>query len=659
MKKFTLKIVTSLLAAVMLAGTLTGCGLFVTNTDRDMAQKVASVRIDQKVDAEDIYKRDMIAGYYSYGYYYVQQYSYTQKQTYELILDNLVNNAIVTQSAQLYLADKNAVTPSKLSEDEYFGEGKPYHKYLALMADDSDIADFEAKNKTLTVGSSEYYSALTEYVYNKYDDKALAADDAPFRFVSSVTAVNAVFSAIDNVNSLVESFAEDDEETEEHEHESISYDVRSNPSIEIDEDEEETLDSVKTLKSGVNESDAFRKAIQRLKTLGLIDGSEKLSLSDDLTVLGVSYFKDVVTDSIKNQLVQTYQDEMEKDVELTEEQLWNSYKNLKDNQNSKLDGDIANLETKLGEVSKDNFVLYSNDLGYAYVSHILIGYSDEQKARIAEDITGKANITNAEILSLIEEEAKKVIAKDQRTSWVKSDYGVYSDENGGTYTFGKKYVYDTDGILAKFQGKVGAPSYHEEEENDDGDKQLLFTYNSVVAEALNYTAFCDIASTVFGSTISLDSPSGVVADFESKKGGIEDLKYAFSTDEGNLGKYLGYLYSPYTSESNYVRAFADAAKEVAGMGKGAYKMFASQEYGLHIVVCTEKASDYGQYASKEAFVSDLSVKDSFAARYKQASDDMVKSTYISKLATSLSTKYADDSKVVVKYEKAYKDLVSE
>lgn len=657
MKKFALKIVTLLLSVCLLTGTLASCGLFVTNTDRDMAQKVATVKLSDKVNEEVIYKRDMAAGYYSYGYIYVQQYSYTLKQTYELILNNLINNAVVTQAAQEYLADKT-FNRIDLASDEYFGKGKDYYKYLAVMASDADVADFESKNAKIAVGSDEYYAKLADYVYDKYATADLKASDAPFRFVSSTTALNAVFTAIKNVNSLVESFASDDSSSgDAHEHESVTYDVRTTPTIETDEDEEETLDPVQTIKSGVNESDAFAKGVNRLKKLGLLDGGENPVLGKELSVLTVPYFKNTVTDTIKSALVQNYQDEMEKAVALTDDQLYDSYVNLKNNQQERLDGDLSTLETKLGEVSKDSFVLYSNDLGYAYVSHILIGYTDEQKARIEKDITGKDNTTNADILAAVEDEAKKVIAKDQRESWVKSGYGLYSED--GSFTFDSKYVYGTK--FNKFNGTVGAPTYEVEEEDDNGDKEIRFTYNSVVANTLTYTQFCELADNAFGvaSGSFRIGYSGVVADYDAVKGDVEDLKYAYSTDTGNLGKYLGYLYSPYTSESSYVQAFAAAAKEVAAQGKGAYKMFASKEYGLHIVVCTEKASDYGQYTDKQAFIADLADAESFAARYKKASDDMVKSTYISKLATSLTTQYSNDAKVVTKYEKAYADLVKD
>ena len=112
MKKLTLKLVTVITAVALAMGTLVGCGLFEVNTDRDMAQKVATVCIDKnEVDTDVIYKRDMVAGYYSYGYYYVNNYGYTKAKTYEMILDNLISNAIVVQNAKKYLATAIIQTP--------------------------------------------------------------------------------------------------------------------------------------------------------------------------------------------------------------------------------------------------------------------------------------------------------------------------------------------------------------------------------------------------------------------------------------------------------------------------------------------------------------------------------------------------------------------
>lgn len=682
MKKLTLKVVTLVTALVLFTGTFVGCGLFVTNTDRDMAQKVATVCIDDtKVSAENIYKRDLVAGYYSYGYYYVQQYSYTTSKTYQLIMDNLVNNAIVVQKAMIDLTGDYKLERSaeelKADLDEIKAKG-----FLALMATEEEVSAYAATTKA-EVGSEEYYNGLSDYVYNKYQNATLTSKDAPFRFVSATTALNAVYSAIENVNTLVDSFMNDDDDDTEHEHISVSYDVRTTPSIDVEEDEEETLE-VKELKlKEVDRVKSFRKAISRLKTLGLIDGSVEVDTSSVVSVLDVDYFKSSVESAICSKIVEIYEEKIEDANVLGEDELWDQYEMLRENQENKLGGNLSDLETELGEVSADNYVLYNENLGYAYVSHILIGFTDEQKADVADtkELIAKYNsakaddYNKADIQTAVDEYVKaNIVAKDQRETWVKSNYGVY--ESDRSFTFDKKYVYSYGNAeytvngniydLSKYIGEIAAPSYHEEEEDEDGKKQVSLVFGDVTPTSIGYVDFCSLTAQVFGATEMGVGIQGKIADFDDAAyGRIEDLKFAFSTDTGNLGKYLGYLYSPYTSKDNYVKAFASACADIlseredGNYGKGAYKMFASEEYGLHIVVCTELANEYGQY-TKDEFKAALAAEgDNFAKSFKKANEDMVKSTVITNLSTQISNEYANSSKVVTKYEKAYSDLITE
>lgn len=683
MKKLTLKIITIVTAIVLFAGTLTGCGLFVTNTDRDMAQKVATVCVDDsKVNVENIYKRDLVAGYYSYGYYYVQQYSYTTSRVYSLIMDNLVNNAIVVQKAMIDMTGEDYKLERSAEElksdlDEIKSKG-----FLALMATEEEIAAFSKTTKA-KVGSEEYYNGLSDYIYNKYQNAQLSAKDAPFRFVSATTALNAVYSAISNVNSLVDSFIEDDSsDSHTHEHISTSYDVRTTPSKDTEDDTDEKLD-VKELKlKEVDRVKAFRKGIARLKTLGLIDSEISVDTNNVVSILAVDYFKSSIISSIKSKIVDLYEGKIEEKNKLSDNELWAQYDTLRKNQENKLGGNLSDLETKLGEVSKDNYVLYNENLGYAYVSHILIGFTDEQKADVADtkeliakyNASKKDDYNKSDIQVAVNEYVKaNIVAKDQRETWVKSNYGTYNTDR--SFTFDEKYIYSAkdytvgDNIynLSKYIGTIAAPSYHAEEENDDGKVQISLTFGKVTPKEFNYNEFCSLAAQVFGTTDMGVDVQGKIANFNDEAyGQIEDLKFAFSTDTGNLGKYLGYLYSPYTSKDNYVKAFAKACADVlnteredGNYGKGAYKMFASEEYGLHIVVCTELANEYGQYTQEEFIAALAADGDNFAKSFKKANEDMVKSTVITNLSTQISNEYAKSTKVVQKYNKAYSDLITE
>ena len=108
MKKILLKLMTVILAVAMITGTLASCALFEVDNDRDLERAVAVVNIDKGLtnkygisgEGENIYKRELVAGYISYGYMYVQSYGYTTSDAYSLILDNLINNEIILQNAK-------------------------------------------------------------------------------------------------------------------------------------------------------------------------------------------------------------------------------------------------------------------------------------------------------------------------------------------------------------------------------------------------------------------------------------------------------------------------------------------------------------------------------------------------------------------------------
>ena len=105
MRKILTKIATLILIVTMSVTTLTACGLVTTDTDRDMAQTVATVKISDAIEAEDILKSEMLSAFMSYGYLYVQSYGYTVEATYELILKNLVQNKIIIQGSREALAE--------------------------------------------------------------------------------------------------------------------------------------------------------------------------------------------------------------------------------------------------------------------------------------------------------------------------------------------------------------------------------------------------------------------------------------------------------------------------------------------------------------------------------------------------------------------------
>jgi hypothetical protein len=364
----------------------------------------------------------------------------------------------------------------------------------------------------------------------------------------------------------------------------------------------------------------------------------------------------MINGTIEGEIVANYEDVLKLKNKLNEndaEKLFAMYEELGDIQEGQYAGDVTSLETKLGQLSDSTFVVYNTD-GYFYVSHILVKFSADTKADLDEAVSG--NVTKEFKNTKVDEFAKKVTAKDLRTTWVQAGYGVYEN---GKVRFTSDYVY-TD-LFKYFDGEVEIDSFHTEKGEDE--ETLSISYYNVQPTEIDYSAFAKIANKVLNDDDTTELPYGVVGtakDFATNEDEIvnrfEDFKFAYSEDEGNFNNYFGYLYSPITSAKKYVEAFSTACSELTGVGQ--YKMFGSYEYGLHIVLCTQTANAYFNYASKEEFKNALADEDSAAYKFMKANNDLIESNYISNLAQSFVNKYNTED-YVQRNEKAYKDLITE
>ena len=275
MRKLLFKLIAVVSLVAVAFGTLAGCALFEVNKDRDMAQVAVSVDISEGGEngvKSDIYKRDIVAGYLSYGYYYVQKYGYTTAKAYQLVLDNLVNNAVIIQQSKKELAGdlkesvyKDGVKVLTADDIVALNDGKG-EAFLSLIASDNDIAGAK-KN----VGDVGYIKELETAVKNAYKGDLKRTD--------ANEVLKAVSDGIDNLNSFIDSFAEDDDD-DEHDHEKLTYTARTTPTMDAEEekiDVEACLKKINDDKTGLNakiEGDrlkAFKKGYNRLQDLGLLE----------------------------------------------------------------------------------------------------------------------------------------------------------------------------------------------------------------------------------------------------------------------------------------------------------------------------------------------------------------------------------------------------
>ncbi len=720
MKKLLHKLTAVVIVAALSVCTLASCGLFAVDTDRDMKQVVATVKIDEKVNQTDIYKKDIIAGYVSYGYNYVQYYSYSLSDAYKLVLDNLVNNAVIIQQSRLSLADEYnagnveyAKALPTADERAQLIENLESDGYLHILASPTEIEEY-AKTTKNTAGSAAYIDDLNDYMLNLYkgEDKngSLKINDAAFRFVDEVTVYSAISSAIDSINGLIDAMA-DEEDEDEAEHENISFTARTTPTMPAEEEDEDE-ENAKLLKeykenaidiSGSARITAYAKALDRLTEMGLLTSEEKevaKNNRDKQVILSLSYFRNMINSNIESAIVSAYEqalinasnmdytkvDEIyddeakaaaKKDKILND--VWEQYKNLRETQKAEFSGNLSDYETKLGAVSDSGFVAYNARGGYFYASHLLIGYSDEL-SKLISDYSSKSGITNADVEEFVNSLADRITVEDLRSSWVQSNYGTY---DGETFKFSDKYVYNTDGPLANYLGTIEKVKTYVSKDADGNDVNNLYfgkvepsklsfkDFGKIVAKILPNTE--DVSELAINNVYNLYDDATITRIKRDDFNGFEDLKFAFSTDTGNFNNYLGYVYSPISSANQYVSAYNKACKALVGengVKVGSYYIFMSKEYGLHIILCTATAN-FGVYDTENEAAGKADFKaaleracdgdtDSVAYDFMKANVDLVTNNYISDVAQSFIRKYtSENASYITYYEKTYNDIIKD
>lgn len=669
MRKILTKIATLVLIVALSVTAFAGCGLVTTDTDRDMAQTVATVKIADGIEAEDILKSEMLSAFMSYGYLYVQSYGYTTEATYELILKNLVQNKIIIQESRRVLAE----TYNEMIADAT----KANTEFLTYFKDNATANGVEINPSNADAENLQKYLTAYEIAQAKYNVRK-------------------------SVNQLIDSYeAAEDEETEEKE--DVTYEVRSTPAHDHEEVEYEyelkdqtpedydykvaavVLDkSVEAVKAeyanlydlnlavyGAYQIDlstsarvkALNKAIKDLKENGLIKSDETQNVKTDAeNVLKYSYFENAIKSQYESLIVAKYEDSLVTTVEdaLTDEAVFNQYQAEYESQKENYLNNIAGYESALDSVTEDTFVVCNPFEGYGYVLNLLIGFSSEQSARLSA-AKSKVGATEAEIAQARVDLLKELIVKDQRESWVYSSYGEYNEEDG-SFAFDKEYfVSESEEVynkLGKFVGSVyGATS--SEDEDDEGVITTTWAFENVIPTVLTFDTFlADYVNVLLGTTVTPDVLGQITLD-DAKRDAFDDLIYAFSTDPGSLGSYLGYAYSPVNASTTYVKEFADASKEVVAQGEGSYKLIAT-DYGYHLILCTkkiEKGAD--EYADLASFVAELANEESLAYKYREIKLNSIVSTEVGKIADTLINDYYDDEDKVTYNKKAYKDLIPE
>lgn len=611
------RLVPVLLSAVMIGTAFTGCAsLLSTNSQKDMEQIVATVDISLSDDfaeggeynqyadvigTANVLKRDLVAYFLNEGYNMVQNYGYTYADTFDLMLESLVNRKIVSQYAMVYFFENS---------DEYTLDG-----YNAAVAD----------SERPEIDGLRYF--LDEDEYNL-----------------------AVYSLRTIINDTLDDEEEDFiAETEDIEYES---DVRTTPTG-VDEEVEDYYDPDYRIYTGKNATGAcgsyetvdgstpttrkkaYNLFLANLKENYLLSGKEQNL--DDFESLDYWYIE--LQGQLESALITKLGDEIEEAAEqtLTREFVESKYEEILSTQQQIYDASADDFETDIAALSDSSFVLYSPIGGYGFVYNILLPFSSTQSYTLSA-YQNDAGLSTAEYYEKRAELLSQILATDQRGSWLtgSTDYSFKASENdvsaygGSDYLFFENNMLDTDRVKGEGNGRYesldtyyghyaynGKVEYDEEESDYNGytvtpnkisvdgfidEMEGYLRYAGLTCAGEYVSGYGTKAADFLKEDGSIDYSKfvyykgSVAVDFDTNytfypednaaytaMSVVNELSFAYNTDTAGLNSYLGYAVSVY--DTSYVDEFEYAAKLAVEGGVGTYTI-APSDYGWHIMYCT-------------------------------------------------------------------------
>lgn len=645
MKKRLVTLFSLILALVLAIASLAGCNLVTTDSNKDMEQTVATVQISDDADKDEIKKKDMILGYLNYGYMYVQYYGYTQKRTFELILDNLISSRIIVQEAV-------KTTPAKNVADADTTAAYPVARFL----DETQLRD--AKYNAI--------KAMNDLMSSVNHDHEEAAGD------SAVGTARTVPSGATNA----------EKKTSDAEKNAYIADTNTKTSLLLKDMDTE------------HRKESYNGVVKLFKNNGLLGGYDNKDLKT------TDYYKQTIKSYYENELITAY----EKSIEDAERAKYDfaavaaKYAEIYEKQKNWSESEFVSA---LSSTTATEPIVYSAFGNYGYVYNLLLGVNDYQKAEIEAIRTDNDNISDEKYDELRAAILKNTVVSDLRASWVRAGYDGKYDESNHEYVFTGDYTFAKNSANSlPFQGKVNwlnkdgeiiekdengnewygkdehghvySPEYGVESVKYFGLEEFLTFMNGYLGGTKTAENYTELGASVYDGKIHK------LSDVEEYDAKVKELIFAFSTDSGSLSNQNGYVIKPAVDGGNseeYVLTFAKAGRKLLESGSESYVIVAS-DYGYHVMFFAKKleikSADLKEYLKKECGVADPEAY--FAdmmADYADFEDkdnylyvltDSIVSTAVSNAKTKKRNelvnkyRYAESGRVTV-YADRYSDLV--
>lgn len=744
MKKKIIKLISVLLAVAFALGMMAGCDLIGTDSRKDMEQVVAEVNVggdqealasafetmgtsvsgdvtgsvDEILSTDEIYKRDLVAYFLTYGYSYISA-GYTYADTFELLLDALVNRKMVAQFATLfYLSEGEVVVDrdnigSSVGYTEVAGtDGLRMDKdvslsgYLsAISAEDPTEAAIAGFECLLTEEEINYADYVVRMSINQTID-AYEQDIISSQTEDTTTDSSSDRAVPSGANEMTDTYYP---RRTENGQTVIDYDVYTGFNSVTECGDYEPLEG----STVYTRTWAYARFINSLRSNDLIGEDER----DVTDIHALSYYTVELKTQLEQQLITKFSATLSLNMTdaMQEEALNYAYDTeLRQQQVTSQSGFVSTMDN----VSDTSFILYSpENRTYGFVYNILLPFSADQNL-VLDEVSTRYGSGTKEYYAARQNDRElyySIEGTDQRSSWFNGatdysfkasdeDYTDYYTNGGSDYLFFRdSYITSGEGIdryagMYPYNGSV--------EERDDGTYRLTpnkLRIDDFIAEMEDYINFVVGSDAASGSYYSgnrtwngtngeafynvtpadfldednaLDysaaiyykgSVAGVgdvpAADYLAPDSvsykalsAVNELMFAYTTDTAALNTYFGYSIESIETATSYVAEFEQAAQDIiTNNGAGSYAVVAT-DYGWHIIYVSFVYTGGATY--EDGFVYAQRMQEgTFSYYYYQAKKSDVVSDYVNDRQTELLTMLETDG-AVTKYENRYADLLA-
>ncbi len=558
MKKKLIKLISGLLAVVFLVGMFAGCDLITTDNKKDMELVVAEVNITNDREAldtafsllgsdktlnltddqlksiavtDEIYKRDLIAYFLSYGYNYVSQGS-SYSEVFNMLMDALVERKITAQFATVYYLNAGEVVVDRASfdtTDAYYEavQGSNGMKMKGEISVEGYLDAIEGKTgDEAAVAGYSYFLTQDEINYAEYVVKT-SINDAIDSYEEEIISAQSDSDSSSEETRAIPTGANEKSDyyypKKTGESGSVlDYDIYTATGNNKVSDcgEYEKVDG----STAVTRARAYVRFIDSLKKNYLIsDGEDILSITD------LAYYQMELKTQMEQLVIAKYAATLALDMSdrVTEATIQKAYQDEIDAQKVSSQTDFV---TTMDSISDTTFIVYSpKGRTYGYVYNILLPFSSEQSNLALKELQNKFGTETKEYYAERNKLFQHIKATDQRSSWFNGseDYSFDAAEKGVDYYnsgsnssclfFEDSLVKSEDGIdryagKYPYNGKVG-------EKDKDGKYKLTpneISIDEFIAEMEGYINYVT-GATASGQT-GYASGTYAYGDVKNSKG---------------------------------------------------------------------------------------------------------------------------------------------